>query len=47
MERESARAEESSTPPELTKVHPVTVWHDGRESLGQEDGAQGALSQPE
>jgi hypothetical protein len=47
MDRKSARAEESSTPPELTKVPPATAGHDGSESLGQEDGAQGVLSQPE
>jgi len=47
MGRESARAEETPTTPELAKVPPVTGRNDGSESLGQEDGAQGALSQPE
>jgi hypothetical protein len=47
MRWKSARAEETLTAPELTKVPPVTGRFDGCESLGQEDGAQGALSQPE
>jgi len=47
MARESTRVEEIATSPELTKVPPVTDRRDGCESLGQEDGAQGALSQPE
>jgi hypothetical protein len=47
MERESARAAESFTPPELTKGPPATGRYDGCESLGQVEGAQGALSQPE
>jgi len=46
MRRESARVEESPTPPELTKDPPVTGRCDGCESLGQVEGAQGALSQP-
>jgi len=46
MRRESARVEESPTPPELTKGPPVTGRCDGYESLGQVEGAQGALSQP-
>jgi len=47
MGQESARAEETPTTPELAKVPPVTGEDDGCGSLGQEDGAQGALSQPE
>jgi len=47
MERESARAEEIFTPPELAKDRPVTERCDGCESLGQVEGAQGALRQPE
>jgi len=46
MRRESTRVEESLTPPELTKDPPVTGRCDGCESLGQVEGAQGALSQP-
>jgi hypothetical protein len=45
--RESTQVEESSTPPKLPKGPPVTECYDGDECLGQEDGAQGALSQPE
>jgi len=47
MARESTRVEEIATSPELTKVPSATTGYDGSESLGQEDGAQGALSQPE
>jgi len=47
MRRESARAEESPTTPELAKDPPVTGRCDGFGSLGQVVGAQGALSQPE
>jgi hypothetical protein len=47
MVQESTKAEERATPPELTKVTSVTSGYDGSESLGQEDGAQGALCQPE
>jgi len=47
MWRESARVEESFTPPELAEDPPATGGSDGRESLGQVEGAQGALSQPE
>jgi len=47
MARESTRVEESATSPELTKVPSATDGYDGCESLGQEDGAQGALSRPE
>jgi len=46
MIRESARAEEMITSPELSKDHPVTGCVDGCGSLGQADGAQGALIQP-
>jgi len=47
MRRESARAAESFTPPELAKAHPATGWCDECESLGQVVGSQGALIQPE
>jgi hypothetical protein len=47
MGRESARVEESPTTPEPAKGPSVTGTTDGCENLGQEDGAQGALSQPE
>jgi hypothetical protein len=47
MGRESTRVEETPTTPELAKVPPGDGKDDGYESLGQEDGAQGALSQPE
>jgi len=47
MRRESTKVEETLTTPELAKGPPVTGRPDGCESLGQEDGAQGALSQPE
>jgi len=43
---ESARAEEMITSPELSKDHPVTGCVDGHGSLGQVDGAQGALIRP-
>jgi len=47
MGRESTRVEETPTTPELAKDLPVTGQTDGCGSLGQADGAQGALSQPE
>jgi len=47
MGRKSTRVEESPTPPELTKGPPATGVRDGCESLGQVEGAQGALCQPE
>jgi len=47
MRQKSAKAEETLTTPKLTKVPPVTGQIDGCGSLGQADGAQGALSQPE
>jgi len=47
MKWESTRVEETFTPPKLAKVLPATDKSDGCESLGQADGAQGALSQPE
>jgi hypothetical protein len=43
MGRESARVEESPTTPELTKGPSATGKTDECGSLGQEDGAQGAL----
>jgi len=46
MMRKSVRAEESITPPKLSKDSPVTDQVDGWGSLGQVDGAQGALIQP-
>jgi len=46
MVGESARAEETSTSPELSKNRPVTECVDGYGSLGLVDGAQGALIQP-
>jgi hypothetical protein len=45
--RESAKAEEIVTPPELSKGSSVTSATDGYESLGQVVGAQGVLIQPE
>jgi len=47
MGRESTRVEETSTTLKLAKDLPVTGQTDGCGSLGQADGAQGALSQPE
>jgi len=47
MAQDSARAGKSATPPELAKGPPVTEWSDGDGSLGQVEGAQGALIQPE
>jgi hypothetical protein len=47
MVRESVRTEESFTPPELSKGPPATGQSDGRGSLGQVVGAQGALIRPE
>jgi len=47
MSQKSARAEESFTPPELSKGPSVTSGSDGNESLGQVVGAQGVLIQPE
>jgi len=47
MGRESTKVEETPTTPELAKDLPVTGQTDGCGSLGQADGAQGALSQPE
>jgi hypothetical protein len=47
MRRESTRVEETLTTPELAKDLPVTGQTDGNGSLGQVDGAQGALHQPE
>jgi len=47
MARESARAEETATPPELSKGPSVTSASDGYGNLGQVVGAQGALIQPE
>jgi len=47
MVRESAKAEESPTSPELAKGPSVTSQSDGCESLGQAVGAQGALIRPE
>jgi len=47
MRRKSTRVEESPTPPELAKGAPARAVCDGCESLGQVEGAQGALSQPE
>jgi len=47
MVREAARAVESATTPKLAKDSPATGEFDGRGSLGQADGAQGALSRPE
>jgi len=46
MAGKSARAEETTTPPWLTKSPSVTKSADGRGSLGQVDGAQGALVRP-
>jgi len=43
---ESVRAEETITSPELAKDRPVTDSVDGSGSLGQADGAQGALIRP-
>jgi hypothetical protein len=45
--REAAQVVESATPAGLAKGPPVTESSDGRESLGQADGAQGVLIQPE
>jgi len=47
MGRKSTKVEESPTAPELTKGPPATGVRDGCESLGQVEGAQGALCQPE
>jgi len=47
MARESAKAEETATPPELSKGPSVTSVSDGCGNLGQVVGAQGALIQPE
>jgi len=47
MVRETTRVVESATPARLAKGPPVTEGADGRESLGQADGAQGVLIQPE
>jgi len=47
MVGESAKAEETSTSPELPKNPPVTECVDGYGSLGLVDGAQGALIRPE
>jgi len=47
MERETTQVVESSTSTQLTKGPPVTDGADGLESLGQADGAQGVLIQPE
>jgi hypothetical protein len=47
MGRKSTKVEESPTSPELTKGPPATGVRDGCESLGQVEGAQGALCQPE
>jgi hypothetical protein len=47
MERELAKVEENFTLPELAKVLLATDKNNGYGSLGQADGAQGALSQPE
>jgi len=45
--RESAKTEETATPPELSKGPSVTSVSDGCGNLGQVVGAQGALIQPE
>jgi len=47
MSRDSARAAERGTAPELAKGPPATERSDGDGSLGLEVGAQGALIQPE
>jgi hypothetical protein len=47
MVQESAKVDESSTPPDLAKGPSVTSVSDGCESLGQVVGAQGVLTQPE
>jgi len=47
MERETTQVAESSTSTQLSKGPPVTDGVDGPESLGQADGAQGVLIQPE
>jgi len=47
MVRETTRVVERATTAWLTKGPPVTEGADGRESLGQADGAQGVLIQPE
>jgi len=47
MVRESVKAEENSTSPELAKGPSVTSVPDGCGSLGQAVGAQGALIRPE
>jgi hypothetical protein len=47
MEREATQVAESFTSTQLTKGPPVTEGADGLESLGQADGAQGVLVQPE
>jgi len=47
MRRESTRVEETLTAPELAKGPLATGCADGCGSLGQEDGAQGVLGQPE
>jgi len=47
MAWESTQVGERATPPELAKGPPATERSDGCGSLGQVDGAQGALIQPE
>jgi len=47
MVRETTRVVESATTTRLSKGPPVTEGADGHESLGQADGAQGVLIQPE
>jgi len=47
MARESTQVGERATTPELAKGPSVTKRSDGFGSLGQVDGAQGALIQPE